>query len=99
MRRIHSRVAAISGVLLSGLMLVGCVSVKAPERVVVNGGSGSRPVDTSRVPPTSSHEDARRKLAEAYQRIDYLEDQLADEKRDNDELERKLDRMEDRNDD
>ena len=48
----------------------GCISVKAPERINIGG---SPPVDSSRVPPTANHEEARRELAKAYQRIQELE--------------------------
>ncbi|MCA9244374.1 MAG: hypothetical protein KDA32_10495 [Phycisphaerales bacterium] len=78
-------VAVIGGAAL--LASVGCISVKAPERITVGSG-GSRPVDTSRVPPTRDHAHAREKLAEAYARIDYLEDELRDCEKDKRELER-----------
>ncbi len=69
------------------VLMSGCVSVKAPERITV-GSSGSRPVDTSRVPPTRDHAQARERLAEAYARIDYLEDELDDCESDKREMER-----------
>jgi len=71
--------------LLAGLVcsLAGCVSVKAPETVSVGGSSRPEPVDSSRVPATSSHEEARHELAKAYQNIQYLE-------KENAKLERKV---------
>lgn len=65
--------------LLAGLVcsLVGCVSVKAPERITVGGSSKPAPVDSGRVPDTSSHEEARHELVKAYQNIQYLEDENA----------------------
>ncbi len=60
----------------------GCLSVKAPERIDIGGRSRPEPVDSTRIPPTSSHEHARTELAKAYQNIQYLE-------RENQRLERK----------
>ena len=85
--------------------LVGCVNVQAPD---VNVGSrpGRRQIDTSRLPPTRSHEEARQKLGEAYERIDYLEDKVGDLEKDKrkakderDEYKRKYKRAKDRYDD
>lgn len=53
----------------------GCVSVKAPERITINRSPRPEPVDSRRVPQTSSHEQARMELNKAYQNIQYLEDQ------------------------
>lgn len=71
------------------MVLSGCVSVKAPERINVN----DRParVDSSRVPPTSSHEEARQLLADAYERNRYLEGKVERLERDKDELKRERD--------
>ncbi|MGD8454496.1 MAG: hypothetical protein PVJ57_21995 [Phycisphaerae bacterium] len=79
----------------------GCISVKAPERVVV-GESRPEPVDSSRVPETASHEEARQELRKAYQNIQYLEresahwhEKAAEYKRERDECRDKLERYED----
>ncbi len=58
---------------------VGCVTVRAPENIDIGSGQRSRPadVDSSRIPPTASHEEARAELAKAYQQIRYLEDRNA----------------------
>lgn len=95
----------LAGILVSLVVTSGCVSVKAPERIDM-GRSRSRNVDTRTVPRTSSHEDARRKLGEAYAEIDYLRERnrkLEEDKRelkqDNDDCERRVDRLKDRYDD
>lgn len=83
------------------LMLVsGCVQIKAPERINI-GGEPPPPVDSSRVPPTSTHEEARAELVKAYQNIQYLEQQnarlrsKADEyKRERDECRKQLKKYE-----
>ncbi|MHC4799784.1 MAG: hypothetical protein ACYTF1_24380, partial [Planctomycetota bacterium] len=43
------------------ILLAGCVSVKAPERISI--GDHPRRIDSTRVPPTQSHEEARQLLA------------------------------------
>lgn len=86
------RVIGVSAFVI--VLTSGCVSVKAPERITV-GSSGSRPVDTSRVPPTRDHADARERLAEAYARIDYLEDELRDCESDKREMKREMERYDD----
>ena len=64
----------VAAVMVLSLFTIGCV--QAPERIDIDLGGGRDRVDTSRVPPTSSHEEARQKLAEAYNRIDYLESKV-----------------------
>jgi hypothetical protein len=92
-------------VVAAGLCLgAGCLKVDAPDEIKV--ASDNRPpqkLDTSRVPPTDSHEEARAELAKAYEQIRYLEGQVdryrrkyEDEKRDKKEAEQKLDRCEKR---
>ncbi|HUU86013.1 MAG TPA: hypothetical protein VM243_21155 [Phycisphaerae bacterium] len=51
---------------------VGCVQLRAPD-VQVNMGPGPEDVDSSRVPPTATHEEARIELTKAYRHIHYLE--------------------------
>jgi hypothetical protein len=89
-------------------LTVGCVSVRAPENIDIGSGQRSRPadVDSSRVPPTGSHEEARAELTKAYQQIQYLEDQLArcerklhDARKKADKYERKYDDLKDKYDD
>lgn len=50
----------------------GCVSVRAPERINI-GSNRPEPVDSRRIPPTSSHEQARQELNKAYANIQHLE--------------------------
>jgi len=73
-------------ILVAGISLTGCINVKAPEEINVGSSPGRQPIDTSRLPRTQSHEEARQKLAEAYQRIDYLEDKVRDLDKDKREL-------------
>jgi len=65
-------------------LLAGCVSVKAPESISV--GDHPRRVDSSHVPPTQSHEEARQLLREAYERNRYLEAKVAELEREKKEL-------------
>ncbi|MCP4248701.1 MAG: hypothetical protein GY778_16775 [bacterium] len=93
-----------------GLMVVvtsGCVSVQAPERINIGpGGPPPQNVDSSRVPPTTTHEEARAELVKAYDQIRYLEhrnhrleDKLEDAKKDKEEYKRKYKRLKDKYDD
>ena len=86
-------------------VLSGCVNVKAPKEIHV-GHSKPKRVDTSRVPKTHGESDCRQKLAEAYERLDYLEgkvDDLEDDKRElkreKEEYKKKYKRLKDRYDD
>ena len=81
--------------------LASCVSLKAPERINVNTEShpGARRVSTAQVPPTRSHEEARARLREAYDRIEYLERENRELERDKAKLKRERDKYEDRYDD
>ncbi len=65
--------------------IAGCLKIGGNEPLVrVNAPAPEpAPVDTSRVPPVNSVEEGRQRLAEAYQRIDYLQQQLDDARRDN----------------
>ncbi|MBN2445316.1 MAG: hypothetical protein JXO22_01225 [Phycisphaerae bacterium] len=90
----------VAGVLLVGL--TGCVTVKAPERIDIGGGRAER-VDSSRVPATSSHEQARAELEKAYRYIQSLEnankrleDKAAEYKRERDQCEDRLEKCEER---
>ena len=104
MKRIQSM--ALVGIFVASMAMAGCVSVKAPERINVNGRSHRGTTNTRSVPHTTSHEDARRKLAQAHAEIDELrarnqrlERKERELKQDNDDCERRLDRCEDRYDD
>ncbi|MCK4341753.1 MAG: hypothetical protein KAY37_08530 [Phycisphaerae bacterium] len=97
----HARTVCL--LLVVGLLgaTVGCVSVTAPEKVTIGGSSRPEQVDSSRVPPTSSHEEARRELEKAYRFIRHLEDENAHHdrkaakyKRERDECEGRLERYE-----
>ena len=71
------------------VLLGGCVSLKAPESISV--GDHPRRIDSSRVPPTQSHEEARQRLGEAYERNRYLEAKVADLEREKEELKKERD--------
>ncbi len=99
------QIITLVSVFVASLAMMGCVSVKAPERINV-GRSRRGTTNTRSVPPTSSHDDARRRLADAYAEIDELrernqrlERKERELKQDNDDCERRLDRCEDRYDD
>lgn len=91
----NARSFAISAIAAGVLLSMGCVSVSAPREVHVGSG-GPPPIDSSRVPETNSHAEAREELIKAYQNVRYLEDELADCRSDRKECERELDRCEDR---
>ena len=62
----------------------GCVNVRGLEGINVDARHRPRRIDSSRVPPTHSHAEARQRLAEAYERNRYLEHKvgkLEDDKR------------------
>ena len=89
----------------AGVMLVvsGCVSAKAPERIDIRmGGGRPTPVDTSRVPHPSTLAEAQRELNAAYanlqhfeREVAHLERKAAKYKRERNECERRLERYED----
>ncbi len=69
---------------------VGCI--RAPDISVDASGWGSRErVDTTRIPPTSNHEEAKTELRKAYREIERLRQDNEKLKRKNKELEKKLD--------
>jgi len=69
MRRVWQMTLAAA--LLWGV--TGCVSVEVPEKVVIGGGSRAERPDSSRVPQTQTHAEARRELARAYDYMRRLE--------------------------
>lgn len=84
------------------LSTFGCVSIKAPEKIEVGGGSRPEPVDSSRVPNPTTLEEARHELRKAYGNIQYLERRVDDlekdkakYKRQRDECENELERCKD----
>jgi predicted RNase H-like nuclease (RuvC/YqgF family) len=78
------------GLLVGGLVGVGCVSVKAPDEVNVGVGNRYERVDPDHVPATRNHEEARRELRRAYAEIRRLRDR-------NDELRERIDEVEEEN--
>ena len=84
----------------------GCVTVRAPEEIHIGNSPQSAKVDSSHVPETTSHEQARAELITAYQQIRYLEHQnqrcrekLDDAKDRGDDYKRKYKRLKDKYDD
>jgi predicted RNase H-like nuclease (RuvC/YqgF family) len=70
----------------------GCLNVQTPREISVNTDVGTRErVDTSSVPPTASHEEARQKLANAYAEIRSLRSDVASLERDKKDLKRERD--------
>lgn len=91
---------------LAAVAVAGCLNVTAPERIQIGHRSHESDVDSTAIPPTHSHEEARRELAKAYRRIQELErenahcrEKLEDARRKTDDCERKYDRLKDRCDD
>ena len=84
-----------------------CVNARAPEHIYIGGsGPAAQDVDSSRVPATRTHEEARAELVKAYDQIRYLEHEndslrrkYEDAKADKEEYKRKYKRLEDRYDD
>ena len=89
MLKVRSLTAGFVALLAITVLLAGCVSVKAPESISV--GDHPRRIDSSRVPPTQSHEEARRLLGEAYERNRYLEAKVAELEREKEELKEERD--------
>ena len=85
--------------LCSALISTGCVNLKAPDNVHIANRHEPRRVDSSRAPSTRNHEDARQKLAEAYERNRYLEDKVRRLEEDKRELKDELDELKDKYDD
>lgn len=75
---------------------IGCLEIKAPERINVNSNRPAR-VDPGRVPHINTVEEGRYELDKAYQNIRYLEDRVAKLERDKDEARRERDDYKDRN--
>ena len=95
--------AALLGIMLGG---AGCLSVRGPDEINVNAGNRPGRIDSRHVPPTRDHEEARQRLAEAYERNRYLEHKVEklekknrEAKEERDEYKRKYKREKDRNDD
>ena len=85
--------------------LLGCVNIRTPD-VQVNMGPPPENLDSSQVPQTATHEEARAELVKAYRHIRYLEQQNArlrekrqDALEDRDEYKRKYKRLKDKYDD
>lgn len=84
-----------------------CVNARAPENIYIGGGGPApQDVDSSRVPDTRTHEEARAELVKAYNQIRYLEHdndtlrrRYEDAKADKEEYKRKYKRLKDRYDD
>jgi hypothetical protein len=93
-------------VCLVAALAAGCFSAKAPDNIYIGGGPRSADVDSSTVPRTRTHEEAKAELVKAYQQIRYLEherarckDKLEDAEERADEYENKYEDLKDRHDD
>lgn len=89
-------VLALPLVFCGAMPISGCVSVKAPDEFYVANQGAPKRVDSSRVPPTSTHEEARRLLTEAYERNQYLEMKVGKLEQENRKLEAERDDYEER---
>jgi len=85
---------------LVGLMVAGCVTARAPEKIYIGTGPTPENVDSTRVPATTTHEEARAELVKAYNQIRYLEHRnerlshkLREARQDRDEYKRKYKRL------
>ncbi len=94
------------GVCLAAAITAGCLSVRAPENIQIGSGPRSADVDSSTIPQTRTHEQAKAELVKAYQQIRYLEhqndrckDKLEDARERAEEYEDKYERLEDKYDD
>lgn len=107
MKNRESEVAAMRAsawlvLVAAGLMWVVAGCVKAPERIEVNvGHDRPAPVDSSRIPETSSYDDCRAELVKAYQNLQYqerenarLEEKAAKYKKERDEYKKQLKKYE-----
>ncbi len=74
-----------AGFVMASCLAGGCMNIKAPENISVDTGRRQH-VDASQVPPTSTHEEARQRLAEAYAEIRRLEGKIAGLEKDKREL-------------
>lgn len=94
MRKTRIALAVAAAFLL--LTTVGCVSVKAPERIDIGGGSSADRVDSSRVPNPQTMDEARYELRKAYGEIQRLERKVDDLKDDKEKYKRERDQYKDR---
>lgn len=74
---------------------IGCLEIKAPERINVNSNRPAR-VDPGHVPHINTVEEGRYELDKAYQNIRYLEDRVARLEREKDQAKRERDDYKDR---
>lgn len=85
--------------------LTGCLNVRTPD-IQINTGPPPEQIDSARVPPTDTHQEARAELVKAYNHIRYLEhrnarlrDKASEYHEERDEYKRKYKRLKDRYDD
>ncbi len=76
--------------------LSGCVSINDPKGFDITGVGAPKRIDSTHVPPTNTHAEARRLLEEAYERNGYLEERCAKLEAENRKLEAERDEFEDR---
>ena len=86
-------------VLLAGLWVTGCVTVDTPDRIQIGSGPPPQNVDSSHIPPTATHEEARAELHKAYEHIRYLESENARLRESRDKYKTKYKDLKDKYDD
>src|SRR5262245_59583281 len=92
MRNIRAVVVLLSGALT--LLISACVNVKAPEKVEI--GNNSRVVDARHVPETHNHDECRQELTNAYSEIERLQRKMDGLEKDKRELKRERDDYKDK---
>lgn len=100
------KAALLLGCALTLSAAMGCVNVTPPDVYIKAEGQPHQDLDSSKVPDTRTHEEARQELTKAYSHIRYLERKLArsDEdreryKRERDDYKDKYKHLKDRYDD
>jgi hypothetical protein len=91
------RKAAVAiGCVLGLLSVTGCVNVTPPDVYIKADAQPPPDIDSSKVPETRTHEEARQELVKAYSYIRYLERKLARADEDRDRYKRERDEYKDK---
>ncbi|MFQ6049259.1 MAG: hypothetical protein ACE5K7_07840 [Phycisphaerae bacterium] len=77
-------------------VMIGCMNIEAPREIRIGAGPTQAELDSTRIPKTTSHEQARQELRKAYYRIGQLERENARLRQQRDEYKAKYKRLRDR---
>jgi len=77
--------------IFGALLVSGCVSVKAPDKIIINDGESKR-VNTGHVPAITTVEEGRTELDRAYRNLRLLQEENHELARDKEELKRERNR-------